>query len=435
MRSGARNGKVMSKIKAATEGEEQAEEQGEREKTGRGGPRRGAAPVEEVGRENGGVVYRTKTQALSARLGDMARELGPSARLPTMTELSKQLGVSMMTLNRALSELEAQGIIYRRQGSGTYVSPSTGPTARSVGLVYDRDIFDSGQSPFCGLLVDEARRRAQSGDERFSLYLAVPSREGLPVHDDLLRSIEKKRVDGLLLVCEAQSPAVKWLVEQSLPIVALSYLPVVPHRVAIDWAAVAREGVRELAAQGCRDIGLWLPLGVGLGRARGEVSFPELDAFRLALQDAELPYKSSRVWRLDELEAEAGAMTDSTNQEQGFRAAFETFEGKAGDAPDGLVILDDMMTRGALVVLEQKGVLVNSGQTSGKAKAKGGVRIATHSNRGSSVLRAYEEQLTRLEIDPAAVAGAMFSMLEDMIDGRETESPVRIGPNVLPPQS
>jgi DNA-binding LacI/PurR family transcriptional regulator len=392
----------------------------------RGTVQRDSAPRDAAVQSGEPVVYRTKTQALSARLSEMARDLGPSARLPTMTELSKQLGVSMMTLNRALSELEAQGIIYRRQGSGTYVAPlRPGAGARSVGLVYDRDIFGSGQSPFCGLLVDEARRRAQSGDERFSLYLAIPSRDGLPVNDDLLLAIEKKDVDGLLIVCEANSPAVKWLSEQELPVVALSYLPVVKNRVAIDWAALASEGVRELVARGCRDIALWLPVGVGLGRQKGERSFPELDAFRLALQDAELPYKTKRVWRLDDLDAGADAqrpdaLRDSTNQEQGFLAAFETF-GDAGqdDRPDGIVILDDMMTRGALVVLEQKGLELGRD-----------VHIATHANRGSNVLRPYEEQLARLEIDPGAIAGAMFSMLEGLIEGRAVETPVRISPSI-----
>jgi DNA-binding LacI/PurR family transcriptional regulator len=368
------------------------------------------------------MPYRTKTQALSATLAEMARELGPQARLPTMTELSKRLGVSMMTLNRALSELEAQGIITRRQGSGTYVSPQPVESgARSVGLVYDRDIFDSGQSPFCGLLVDHARRRALSGDERFSLYLAVPSREGLPVHEDLLAAIEERRVDGLLLVCDARSPALRWLVGQRLPVVALSYQDVAPHRVAIDWTQVARAGVRDLASRGCRDIGLWLPLGVGLGRRKGEESFPELDAFRLALQDAGLPYSPERVWRLGDLDAETSALRDSTNQEQGFRAAFETFSGSpdGAGAPDGIVILDDMMTRGALVVLEQKGVTLGRD-----------VRIATHANKGSSVLRGYEEQLTLLEIDPAAIAGEMFAALESLIDGGEANSPIKIGPQV-----
>ncbi|MDF2439457.1 MAG: GntR family transcriptional regulator, partial [Abditibacteriota bacterium] len=116
------------------------------------------------------VKHQTKTQALSVSLTELARQLGPDAKMPTMQELSQSLQVSMMTLNRALSELEAQGVITRRQGSGTYVAPR--PAQRTIGLVYDRDIFQTGASPFCGLLVDEARRRAASGNEKFSFYLA-----------------------------------------------------------------------------------------------------------------------------------------------------------------------------------------------------------------------------------------------------------------------
>ncbi len=371
-----------------------------------------------VAGEKNPVVYRTKTQALSARLQEMAGELGPDARLPTMQVLSEQLSVSMMTLNRALSELEAQGIIYRRQGSGTYVAPraEARPLQQAIGLVYDRDIFNTSASPFSGLLVDRARARAASGDEKFSLYLAVPSREGLPVHDDLLQALEDKTVDGLLLVCEANSEAVRWLTAKDIPVVALSYLPIAPYRVMIDWAQVARLGVQSLAAQGCRDIGLWIPVGVGLGRKNGEQSFPELDAFRLALQDADLPYRADRVWRLDDLDENSEAMRDVSNQEQGYRAAFETFE---QNMPDGLVILDDMMTRGALVTLEQKGVQVGKD-----------LKIATHTNTGSTVLRGHEDNLTILEIDPGAIASAMFAMLEQLIAKERPVSPVKIAPQL-----
>jgi GntR family transcriptional regulator len=43
-------------------------------------------------------------------------------RLPTERELALQLGVSRNTVSMAYNELEAEGIISRRQGSGTYVS-------------------------------------------------------------------------------------------------------------------------------------------------------------------------------------------------------------------------------------------------------------------------------------------------------------------------
>jgi DNA-binding GntR family transcriptional regulator len=51
-------------------------------------------------------------------------------RLPTESILSEQLGCAVGTLRKALSELELQGLIERRHGSGTYVKQA--PIGKSI---------------------------------------------------------------------------------------------------------------------------------------------------------------------------------------------------------------------------------------------------------------------------------------------------------------
>ena len=48
--------------------------------------------------------------------------LVPGDRLPSEQELSARFGVSRMTVRHALGRLETQGLVTRRQGSGTFVS-------------------------------------------------------------------------------------------------------------------------------------------------------------------------------------------------------------------------------------------------------------------------------------------------------------------------
>lgn len=65
----------------------------------------------------------TKYAAIAAELRSSI-ESGvylPGERLPTMHELSIQYDVSMITIKRALDDLEHYGLIARRRGSGTFV--------------------------------------------------------------------------------------------------------------------------------------------------------------------------------------------------------------------------------------------------------------------------------------------------------------------------
>jgi GntR family transcriptional regulator len=71
-----------------------------------------------------------KNQTPTARrlhesLGKLIAGLSPGDRLLSEPELSRQLGVSRATLREAMRTFETQGLIHRRQGSGTFVAHPT----------------------------------------------------------------------------------------------------------------------------------------------------------------------------------------------------------------------------------------------------------------------------------------------------------------------
>lgn len=60
-------------------------------------------------------------QRLQADLANLIAQTPAGQRLTSEPELAKQLGVSRATLREAMRTFETQGVIRRRQGSGTYV--------------------------------------------------------------------------------------------------------------------------------------------------------------------------------------------------------------------------------------------------------------------------------------------------------------------------
>jgi DNA-binding LacI/PurR family transcriptional regulator len=231
-----------------------------------------------------------------------------------------------------------------------------------------------------------------------------------------VQALHENRLNGLLFVGEQNPQALQWLQQQDVPLVALAYTPIALHRVKINHAHAVRLGVQALAEQGCRRLGLWIPHGVGLGRAGRQKSFPELDSFKQALQKHNLAYNPDWVWQLDSLTDQVPVDAEP-NQEQGLRAAREVFDhrGKTStrEVPDGLVIDDDMMTRGALATFDKLGIRTGSD-----------IKIASHTNRGSTVLTGYEDELTLIEVDPAEIVQAMFVMLEALMDGKKPASKI-----------
>ncbi|MEM7244068.1 MAG: GntR family transcriptional regulator [Acidobacteriota bacterium] len=72
--------------------------------------------------------YRQIVQQLSDQI--RSGGLQPGERLPSVRELAAELVVSLITTRRAYAELEAEGLIVRRQGQGTFVREAVEQASR-----------------------------------------------------------------------------------------------------------------------------------------------------------------------------------------------------------------------------------------------------------------------------------------------------------------
>jgi len=137
----------------------------------------------------------------STRRHVAAAPLDPSGRLPSEAQLVKRFGVSRPTVARAFRDLQDEGLIERRVGSGTYVrSRASGPSpggGRQFGLMIPglgtTEIFEA----ICGELAGLAR-----GHE-YGLLWGSSSRPGshedptLPEIEECCEQFIRREVSGV----------------------------------------------------------------------------------------------------------------------------------------------------------------------------------------------------------------------------------------------
>jgi len=128
----------------------------------------------------GGPLYLQIVNSLKREISEGRLQAG--APLPSFRRLAEDLLVSVITVKRAYEELERDGIIYRRQGLGTFVSDAAADRSREVKLAHAAALFKEG-----------AREAAEAGlPQRAIVQLAEaairqdadehPTAQGAPRH-------------------------------------------------------------------------------------------------------------------------------------------------------------------------------------------------------------------------------------------------------------
>jgi len=89
-----------------------------------------------------GALYQQIVDRLKREVSE--GRLKPGAALPSFRQLAEDLLVSVITVKRAYEELEREGIIFRRQGLGTFVAEQGRDRSRETKLAAARHSLRDG---------------------------------------------------------------------------------------------------------------------------------------------------------------------------------------------------------------------------------------------------------------------------------------------------
>lgn len=192
-------------------------------------------------------------------------------KLPTYRTLAERLGVSLVTVQRAMDDLAAAGIVHRLRSKGTFVLKelSTGPRRLGeVGLLFFGSRTQLIESPYRREILAGIVSRCERIHADLQM-LSLSDAQGGRV--DPHRFVEK--ADGVILLGVTNRDYIREFAAENIPVVAADYFAKEPplDYVACDNRAATRAVTSHLLDSGHRrvlyvDFGVIDPLGAGPAR-------------------------------------------------------------------------------------------------------------------------------------------------------------------------
>ena len=103
--------------------------------------------IRPIEKEPGTPLYEQVERRLREAICGAA--FAPDTAIPTERELAEGFGVSRITIRKALAQLEEDGLLLRRQGSGTFVAPDRNRIQKSLSRItsFSEDMRARGLEP------------------------------------------------------------------------------------------------------------------------------------------------------------------------------------------------------------------------------------------------------------------------------------------------
>lgn len=331
----------------------------------------------------------TKCKKLPLIVADKIRAdlaaLRPGDLLPTEMVLERRFAVSNVTLREALRSLVQQGLLTRRQGSGTYVADRS--RTQPVGVLLDLDISNPRSSRFH---IRVAQALCEWLDERrvaVRLYAGRTQPGETPVEitaPGLTADVEAGRLCGLAVVYGPWTQEwADWRKSQGIPSVGL-WVGDYDGKVNLDYAGMLKAGTSYLLDHGRRRLAC---IGWSKGNLCGEREKAGAAAWSQLLRDSGVAVQSRWV-RFDMRCDLPGAGWSQ------FRELWVSSDKK----PDGLIVLDDSLIDDVKLAIMELGIRVPEQ-----------LLIVSHANKNIPLLTPFP--LVRMEFDPDECAARLGEML------------------------
>ena len=329
--------------------------------------------------------------------------LAPGDRLEPMSALATRFGVSVPTVRVALDGLETEGLVVKRQGSGTYVASRTEPLAMSDSVV----LCMESQVDVWGELTHFILRGLHGHGRFASLIDTSHSRSAALIH-----RISHSDASCLVIHGNRHFPfaALRTPGFRPKPVISVvDWEPPPPapeaHLILADYRNGARQAAEHL---------------IGLGHRRALVVGSAMQVDYFLAPEADSPWALPRAVR-EEWERVGGCWQTLASVEEGSRVAFPTeallgiFGGAA--APTAIVGLRDVEALAAQRILNVY-------------RPELAQRIAFLGFYDTPWALVGEPPITTVHLDLESIAAEAVRLVDDLAGGR-SRRPVR---KLIPPR-
>jgi DNA-binding LacI/PurR family transcriptional regulator len=280
-------------------------------------------------------------------------KLAPGERIPSTRELAALSETHVPVVHAALTILAKEGLIVRLPGNGTFVRERE-EKLTCVGVYCTTNIAGS---TYVHTVREALSRELHEAGIEMDLWMDPRS---LDRFDEpwkpLVEAAENRRFQAFIAT-ETATPLLRWQRKLPVPAAFLDAPPSVPNSVVSDMRQFVEVGLRELARQGCRSVGLISPVLTTPDPADPEcfaTVFDMLGHFTDVASDLGLTVKND--WLRVVREPSYAALEIQAQERFGYDQFLKLWS--QPEKPEGLLVFHDVIARGTLMAIQEKQVNV-----------------------------------------------------------------------------